>query len=130
MTNTDRKIYCRACGLEILPWEKRCPRCSHEKFAETEVEVPNSFDKEYILLSIENILKQADGYIITEYKCPWHDGKHYMVYPGKRDRKDYNKISRLTTLPQCPVRVWKLGDPKGIGMPLNKFLDMLEVRNG
>ena len=124
------KLCCAACGLEILPWENRCPRCSYEKFEHLKVDVPTPLDKEYILVSIENVLKQADGYIVTEYKCPWHDGKHYMVYPGKRDKKDYNKIDRLTTLPQCPIRVWKLGDTKGIGMPLKNFLEMLEVKNG
>jgi len=106
-----------------------CPKCNGKNVKVEERDIPSVHSDDDIKRFLDGILLQADSYIISDTRCFVCNGKHthYMIWPGRRDAKNYSVVVPLTKLPMCPIRVWH-GVGKGvIKMPLNDFLKDLEV---
>jgi len=113
MTYTFR--FCAECGLEIKAHETICPRCESPEISEREntmaVVNPATLSD-----AIAEELSHADDMIATPWPCFRCGGEHFMVMPVRRDPKNYNEVQKLTTFPQCPIRVWEMSN--NIKMPI------------
>lgn len=124
MTDMVRVRVCAQCGEDVRHWAE-CPRCGNKNFDFVDISYRNVATRKTILTYIENTISKANGFIVSRYPCFFCDKTHYMIWPGLRDSEDYTKVRSLTTLPQCPVRVWNLA--RGIKVPLGEFLEGLKV---
>ena len=107
--------YCTECGLEMKAHESICPRCESPEIGEEEI-TTKIVNPAHIGGLVTKQIGLADGMLKTEWPCFICGHDHFMVMPVQRDQKDYNTVHNLTTLPQCPKRVW--GAAKNIKMPL------------
>jgi hypothetical protein len=122
------KHFCSNCGLENTMPEFPCMHCGHNGTNKVNVHPPIPITDKGIESFVLEQLRKADGYIRSPFKCFLCGGSHYMIWPGKRSVEDYEKVNRLTALPQCPKRVWQYAKHEGMGMPLNKLLEELEAQ--
>jgi len=122
------KFFCASCGIENKNPEFKCMHCGGEEMNVTKTRPPIPITDKGIEAFVVDSISAADGYIKSPFRCFFCNDSHYMIWPGKRDPNDYEKVKRLTVLPQCPKRVWQYGKHDGIGMPLNKLLGELEAK--
>ena len=122
MTDTVRIVTCVACGTDIRSWSM-CPRCNRKEFNAEDVVIHKIVTEKEIAEYIVATLKRANGYIVSKYSCIACGGEHKMVWPGTRDPLDYSRVSPLTFLPQCPIKVWNYGSKKGFPTTLSDFLE-------
>lgn len=126
-----RVWHCTECSVD---WNNlgyvldACPKCEGENLVPVQKKIKPIVTEDDVTRYIEGELSKADGYIVSDMKCIGCGGGHYMVWPGQRSETDYNKVTPLLQLPQCPIRVWRFADPKGIGMPLEDFIRSLKVK--
>jgi len=131
MTKKITKWYCPEC--EIL-WNNlgyaldACPKCSSAKLEPVETDAPPMYGEDTAKNYIIKMLSQSDGYIVSDQKC-WRcfAGDHFMIWPGKRDEKDYTIVTPLLLTPQCPLKVWEYADKTAFNITKEDFLRSLQV---
>jgi hypothetical protein len=125
MTDMHKIKVCKACGTDVKLW-KECPRCAGTEFEVIYEARGGVATREKMRDYVNTAIAGATAYIPSRYACFFCDKGHLMIWPAVRNETNYNKLDRLTLLPQCPVKVWNLA--KNVtDKPLEKFL--LEVKN-
>ena len=113
-------IACSKCLLEIVPGESKCLRCGGTDFY-TFGNSPRYANPQSIRREINAVVSAASSVAKTRIECMMCDYPvpHFMVVPLDKDGK------RLTTLPQCPLRVWRYGN---LDIGKKELMEELRVR--
>lgn len=118
------KIMCDECLLEIMPYEKECPRCGSTNFDSVKTKSYCSSDPHIVQSHIENVFRAGEVFKSSGVYCMC-GSNHYMIYLYTRNKTDYNKVYKISRLTFCPERVW--AHNKNINVPLRDFLERFKV---